>query len=197
MSKLSYSINRAIEELEEMEEKKKSNAIVKVFRIAIYFFKDLWYDYPYVWLRNLNNIITNIKFFWPHISTYRDFDSSYSIDLFCDSLEHLSKGLKRHDHCVLSERNARRCLRAAKQLRKAYAYQSYHDKSYQSLAKNNPFKFNKLDNGYSTMTHEYSVSEEYYTKMFEIVRKRTKNIEQDNKKEAWLYIHKHIQHWWD
>jgi len=88
-------------------------------------------------------------------------------------------------------------MTAAKQLRKAYADEGYNDKSYRYLSKKNPIRFVKLKSGNSQMTHDYSKTEEYYTKMFKVINKRIADNEKKAKLEAWLYINKYIQHFWD
>lgn len=198
MSKLSYHLEQAIEELEESTGKKpKPNSIGVLLRTIRYFVTDLYYDYPHTLYCNIRNIYRNVVFFWPHILKYRDFDYHYSVELFCDSLEHLAHGLKRWDNCVGSDRNYRRCMTAAKQLRKAYADESSQDKSYMALAKVNPIKWIPLKGGMSQMAHDYKKTEDYYSKMFKVINKRTQTSEAALKKEAWEYIHKYIQHWWD
>ena len=88
-------------------------------------------------------------------------------------------------------------MTAAKQLRKAYEDNGHNDKSYMALSKANPIRMVKINSGYSQMTHDYSKTEEYYSKMFTVINKRTSATEKRAKKEAWEYINKHIQSWWD
>ena len=198
MSKFSYHIQQAIDEIEEVTGRAPKPSNIKVLSRTIrYFVTDLYYDYPHKLYCNIKCLYRNVVFFWPHIRNYRDFDYRYSLDLFCDSLEHLAHGLKRWDNCLSSERNYKRCLFAAKQLRSAYADEGYNDKSYRSLSNLNPIKWTPLDNGMTQMGHDYSVSEEYYTKMFKVITKRTNNSEKEAKERAWAYVHKYIQTWWD
>ncbi len=199
MSRLSYKIKQALEEADEMcHPDKKPSLIVKWSRFVRYFVTDLYYDYPYLWVSRVKSIHKNIKFFWPHIKHMRDWDSSYQIYLFCDSLEYLAQGLKNHDNCLHSLRHYRRCLFAAKRLRNAYDDKAHEDKSYQRLSMRNPIRFVKLSNGRgSQMTHDYGNTEEYYTKMFKVIHKRTEASMKAEKEATWMYINKHIQSWWD
>ncbi len=145
----------------------------------------------------LRYIYKNIKFFMPHIIKMRDWDSSYQIELFADSLEYLAKGLKRHNHLVNSIKYYRRCMTAAGQLRRAYNFESYRDKSYRQLSDNNPIRFIRCG-GYSQMTHDYSAKgKEYYEKMYKLINKRLTKKEKEAKQEAWAYIAKHIECFWD
>ncbi len=196
MSKLSYTLQKAVDELDEVQ--KKTNVIIRYFRICTYCLKDLWYNYPHMWISKVNSILRNLEFFLPHILHMRDFDYSYQLNLFCDSLEHLARGLKRYNNGVLSERNYKRCLFAARRLRNAYEDNSYKDRSYASLSKNNPIRFDPLDNGMIQMGHDFSPKgEEYYNKMFKLIHKRVNKVQEAEKKEAVAYLFKYIQHFWD
>jgi hypothetical protein len=199
MDKLSYKIKQAVEEHEIITgQKKKPRLLTLFFRAIEYFLKDLWYDYPYVWLCNLKYIIRNIKFFLPHIIHMRDWDQSYQINLFCDSLEYLAYGLKQSNNHIHSQRTYRRCLFAAKRLRAAYDDKSYNDKSYRRLSEINPIRFVKLNNGMSRMTHEYSKrGKEYYNRMLKLICKRKDAIIKEEKKQAWLYLNKYIESFWE
>lgn len=199
MSKLAYHLQQSIDEMDELTGKKtKPNLVVSYFRRTRDFIKDIYYDYPYRCIHNLISMYKNLRFFLPHIIGMRDFDYSYQLNLFCDSLEYLAQGLKRHDHCVLSERNYKRCLFATKRLRAAYNEESYNDKSYKALVKANPFKFVICANGLGNqLTHNYSKGEEYYSKMYKIINKRLRKTEETEKKEAVAYLFKYIQHFWD
>ncbi len=198
MSRLSNSLEQSLYDLEVMHGKIKPNkGIKRLSRFIYYLVTDFYYNYPHTWYCTIKHFIRNVKFFWPHVLTMKDFDSHYQIQLFCDSLEYLAKGLKRWDNCVGSDRNYKRCMTAAKQLRKAYADDSYNDKSYKALTRANPIRWIKLKSGCSQMTHDYKKTEEYYTKMFKVINKRTSESEARSKKEAWEYINKYIQHFWD
>ena len=196
MSKLGYKIQQALDDVNGTY--KNKSIIIKAYVSVVYFFKDIWYDYPSVWISNVKYIIRNFKLLYPHIVHMRDWDQSYQLNLFCDSLEYLAQGLKRHNNCVHSLRNSRRCLFAAKRLRSAYDDRTYLDKSYRRLTENNPIKFVKLKNGMSRMTHDYGTKgEEYYSKMFKLIHKRQDAIIKEEKKQAWLYLHKHFESFWD
>ncbi len=198
MSRLSDSIQRSIDEMDEASGKKSKPGKLK--RLSRYIYEvvtDFWYDYPRALYCSIRNLYRNVVFFWPHILKYRDFDYHYSLDLFCDSLEHLAHGLKRWDNLKHSQRYYKRCLFASRQLRDAYDDGAWKDKSYQALSKANPIKWVPLKNGMTQMAHDYSKGEEYYTKMFKLIHKRTDKAEKEAKERAWAYIQKHIQHFWD
>ncbi len=193
MSKIGYRLDQALDEAGSWGKKPTFTQRIKAFK---YFFIDLYYDYPHHYTYLIKTYYLNFKFFLPHIINMRNWDSSYQINLFCDSLEYLAEGLK-NGHCLHSKTQYRRCLFAAKQLRKAYADKSYNDKSYVALSKANPIRWVQLKNGNSQIVHDYKKTEEHYTKMFKIIKKRTSATEEKAKTEAWAYINKHIESWWD
>ncbi len=188
MGKLSYKIQRSLDSINEK---------VSISKKIKYFFLDIWYDYPYIWYNQLTCIFTNFKFFLPHIIHMRNWDNSYQITLFCDSLNYLAEGLK-NGHHLNAEKQYKRCLFASAQLYRAYDAHVINDKSYQKLSKNNPIKFVTLKSGHSLMTHDYGIrGEEYYSKMFKLIHKRQEKVIEQNKKEAWEYINKHIESFWE
>lgn len=198
MSTLGYKLKRILREADEMTGKvPQEHLVVRGLRCVLYIVQELWYNHPYIWWNRMTYIWKNLKFFWPHIIKMRDFDSSYQLELFCDSLEYLARGLKSYNNCAGSERNYRRCLFAAKQLRKAYNYKGYMDKSYQALSTANPIRFEKLESGCSLLVHDYKTTEEYYDKMWTVIHKRIDKTEAEAKKDAWAYINKHLNSWWD
>ncbi len=153
-----------------------------------------WYDVRY--------FIRNLPHFLKQAWVWRGFDHAYTIESFCENLELLAKGLASHGNCTLSERNYKRCLTAAAQLRKAYADDFiFTDKSYINWAKNNNIYFEKLDEENPASLYIMKTARkyplEYSQKMQHIIQKRQKKQDATRKKEAWAYIHKHIEMWWD
>lgn len=134
-----------------------------------------------------------------HLYTWADFDHHYTLELFCDSLENLGKGLIRWDNALHARRTGRRALRAASQLRTAYADKyCLEDKSYTYWSKQNPIKWIPVGKlGMCQMSHDYAISEEYSEKMWKTIIKRCDKWEKQRKEEAWKYIHKHLESFWD
>lgn len=188
MSKLLWHIKRSLDNIEG-----KPGTLKKIY----YVLGDLWYNYPHLWIYRTRTIYRNFKFFWPHIINYRNWDSHYTITLLCDSLDDLAKGIKDGCH-VNAEKCYRRCKTAAGMLRNAYDDVGFlKDKSYMYLWKKNRPKFEKLDNGYSVLTREYGNTEEYYNKMYKLISDRLTKVEKERKKEAWEYLHKYVEQFWD
>jgi DNA-directed RNA polymerase subunit F len=54
-----------------------------------------------------------------------------------------------------------------------------------------------LKNGMSEMKTNYITDKKIYNGMYEVARKRSDREEAQAKKEAWEYLHKYIEHFWD
>lgn len=139
----------------------------------------------------------NFKFFLPHIIKMRDWDSGYQIRLFASSLKYLANGIKQQGHLKQCDRIYKRCLIASELLTKAYNFEPWTDTSYRYQSDRNPIVFKPLDNGHTELTHEYAVSKNYYSKMSKVINKRLNNQERNLKKDAWGYINKYIEYFWD
>ena len=140
----------------------------------------------------------------PHLHTWADFDQGYSIDLFCDSLTALGKGLLRWSNHLNAEHCGHRALAAARMLHDAYHYETWEDKSYQNWSSRNVHGWKPYKKGLTQMTttHLYNNAmgmdrEEYSSKMWHLIFDRQKVVEANMKKEAWEFIHKHIESFWD
>lgn len=139
-----------------------------------------------------------------HLYSWADFDHSYSINLFIDALHNLGKGLKRWNNHVNADKCYKRCMAAAAMLKKAYNYHAWEDASYKNHMKRTAHRWGKFRKGLSQMhsDHLYDNAmgmprEEYETKMFHVIHKRQKREEEHMRQEAWAFIHKHIESWWD
>ncbi len=171
---------------------------------------DKWDDFDS--LKERLNI--NVPWMAPHICQWGDYDYSYSIQLFVDSLEALGRGLLRWDNVIGSTRNGRRALTAAAMLKRAYNYESWDDKSYRNWsrrqkhvsipisAKGNTVlrkyaKYFRLDTVHDFGNAMRMDREEYANKMWKIIYKRQQRVEAELKLAAWQYIKKYVEHWWD
>ncbi len=120
----------------------------------------------------------------PHLYTWADFDSYYTIELFCDSLRALGKGLMRWDNTLHSMRTGRRAIIAAEKLHKAYSGNSViDDKSYMYWQKQHPIDFLK--------------GNKRANRIWEVINKRLFKQDKERESAAWAYIHKYIKHFWD
>jgi hypothetical protein len=95
----------------------------------------------------------------------------------------------------------KRCLFASELLRRAYCENEFDDISYKNWRKNNKIVFNKINEGVYKDAFEMGYirkyPEEYSERMYKVITKRLKATSKNRKKEAWEYIHKHIESWWD
>lgn len=140
----------------------------------------------------LKCFLINLKWMIPAAWKFRWWDSHFNVDLFCKSLEITGHNIIKYGNSTVSVKEGRRAIFAAHKLRKSYEYSWTDDKSAMYLFKENPItlKNNKLH-------HEYKQSKEFYNKLYKVMRNRVEKIQAQNKKEAWDYIYKYIDHWWD
>lgn len=139
----------------------------------------------------------NLKWMLPQAWKFRSWDYSFNIELFSTSLEQTGNTIINTGNSINSRKIGRRALFAAYRLRKAYEYSVVDDKSYMYLSRNNRVVFNRTSSGYSVLNRDYKHSQEFYNKLYKVIDKRITKIEKSNKKEAWEYIHKYIEGWWD
>ncbi len=151
---------------------------------------------------DLKAFVRNLPHFIKQAWHWRGFDSHYTIEAFCQNLEKLGSELKRWNNHTGAERNARRCKFAAHLLRKAYA-EDYltSSTSYKKWSENNAIYWEEITEGKHeglyTMKFKRKYSEEYSTKMFKLMYKQEQELTKQRKIEAWAYIHKYVEFWWD
>lgn len=152
-----------------------------------------------------DRLIKNAPWLIRHLYSWEGFDQTYSIDLFVEALHNLGKGLLKWNNHVNSIQCGRRCLTASAMLKKAYNFEAWNDKSYHNWADNNKTWWRKLNKkGLSQlMTNHHKENAmamdkaEYSDKMWKIIHKRQQKTKSTMKAEAWKYIHKHIESFWD
>lgn len=132
---------------------------------------------------------------------WREYDYCYTIEELADNLERIGKAM-RIGHHTNSEQSYRKAVRAAWQLRKAYNYSCVEDTSYKAWNAANPISFEEIQYGedkgsYKVMTRHSRKGKDYSDKMWKVIHRRTEAIEKAKKKEAWEYIHKHIESFWE
>jgi hypothetical protein len=149
----------------------------------------------------------NLPWLLPYMLNWAYWDYYYTIELFTECLWQMGRGIT--DEKVFPSVNhikrGRRAMQASKMLHHAYNYETYMDKSYAQLQRNNPIKFEKVGNGkYSQLVHDYKPNNAmsmdpriYYEKMFRIINKRQDEKEDKLKKDAWDFLNKHICTFWE
>ena len=158
-----------------------------------------WYDYPINWLEELwhkikpyriLNYLKNFKKFNIMAWNYRRWDSTFSIEVFCQLLEDNAKAC-RDGGSFDARKDYRRGMAMAGYLRKAYLeYYTYPSVRY--LLDKNPIKIKNY-----RLTHDYITDEKLFDKMYSLAIKKQREIEQQRKKEAWAYVNKYIEHLWN
>lgn len=129
---------------------------------------------------------------------FRDWDYMYTIDEFADNLERLARSMRDGHHKNTGKKYKKAMLAAAK-LRKAYAYSIANDVSYKAWSDANPISFRKLrkSDTLEVVIEQKKHSEAYSTTMFHLIHKRTQAVEKAQKQEAWAFVAKHIETFWD
>ncbi len=92
-------------------------------------------------------------------------------------------------------------------LKKAYNFEAWDDKSLKNWSSRNKISWKKLKgtkNGLSRMMTDHLKDnamgmdkEDYSSKMWHIINDRQKPVEAAMKRDAWDFIHKYIEHFWD
>lgn len=139
----------------------------------------------------VRNLPTFIKLAW----MWRPWDSGYTINVLTHLLRRQAKSIIKNDNHVGAQRNARRCYTAAGKLEKAYSYDV--DKTISYLLSKNKWCSKPLNNGMYRVETNYVTDKRIYDGMYAAARKRTKIAEARAKKEAWEYLCKYIEHFWD
>lgn len=138
----------------------------------------------------INNFFHNLPMFVVFSWRYRSWDYSYNVEIFVKLLERTGKSLRHHGWSVQSEKCARRCFTAAGLLRKAYLDQDV-DNTLWYLMEQNPISF-----GNRQLKRAYK-NRKIYDGMYNAADKRITKASKELKQEAWQYLNKYIEHFWD
>lgn len=139
---------------------------------------------------NFKSFTINLPFFLKMAWKFRPWDYNYNITLFVKSLEVTAKNIKENDIFIGSQRVYRRAMTAAGLLDRAYNRDISKSQSYF-------LKVIYREDGLLKKSDKYLKRKEFYDKLYEISNKRAKEVEEQAKKEAWEYINKYIEHFWD
>jgi hypothetical protein len=164
--------------------------------------KEKWYDICSWWSRlrivswyyNVKQFLRNLPLFIKLAWNWRSWDSQYTITVFYSLLRKNAQAINQgYNH----RNRYRRCLTAAAKLERAYNFSEINDKGYRYLRETNPCKFEKVGDYYTKLVYDYKISEEYYKKRWNVVHKRVDREEKELKQDAWNYVHKYIETFWD
>lgn len=146
----------------------------------------------------IKQFLKNLPHFVKQAWYWRSWDSAYSIECFCQNLERLGRSLRDVDRHTTAQHQYKRCMTAAWMLRKAYADDKHTDKSVRKWWGNNKPVWREISNSELVqLDYRRKYSKEYSEKMYKVITKRLDAIETQRKQDAWTYIHKHIEQFWD
>lgn len=127
---------------------------------------------------------------------WRPWDSHYTIDVLVKLLKKQAKCLKENDNHVGAQRVSRRCYTAAGLLDKAYNRDI--DKTVLYCIEKRKLEFRQLDNSdLYTLEDTGTFDRRIIKGMEKIATAREKKSEAEAKKEAWAYLCKYVEHFWD
>lgn len=147
-------------------------------------------DYYY----NVRGFKNNLRLFIRLAWGWRPWDSHYTITVLVELLKAQAPCLKSGLH-VRRDQVYRRCMAAAGKLDKAYSKDM--DKTIVYLLQKNSWYTEPISDGMFSMKTKYITDKRIYDGMYEAARKRSEKEEQEAKKEAWEYLNKYIEHFWD
>lgn len=184
MSRLTRVLTRSMKEMkglklstfEKLQDKIDNNGVISFFR-----------DWSMSIRAFFHNLPMFIRFAWG----YRAWDYTYNLEIFIKLLETTGKNLREHGNAINSEKYSRRAYTAAGLLRKAYI--DY------TISKTSSYIYEKY--GYSFMDNykkpETPILERRIKMMQDIADKKEDDDSKKRKEEAWKYVHKYIEHFWD
>ena len=143
---------------------------------------------------NCKAFVRNLYIFIGLAWMWRPWDYHYTITALIVLLKKQAKCLKDNDNHLGSQKTARRCYTAAGLLDKAYNWEV--DKSLIYLMNKNPWYTIKRKACYEMKTR-YITDKKIYDGMYKVARERSNKAEAAAKKEAWEYLHKYIEHFWN
>lgn len=144
---------------------------------------------------NIKNLIINTPMFLGLAWTWRPWDYCYTINVLVKLLTKQASCLKVGVN-VKREKVYRRCMTAAGKLDRAYNRDV--DKVLVYLMNKNPKSFKRIRNGkFYTLETKLVTDKRIYDGMYKVASKRSDKEEAKAKQEAWEYLHKYIEHFWD
>ncbi len=143
------------------------------------------------WYYSLKAFFSNLPMFVRFAWRYRSWDYIYNVEVFVTLIENTGKTLRKHGNALNSEKYARRAFTAAGLLRKAYL-EGYNDKTLLYLNRKNPYTLEGC-----SFKRTVKTEARIYEGMVKIAREREMRVEQEMKADAWVYIHKYLEYFWD
>ena len=143
---------------------------------------------------DIRNFMRNLPHFLKLAWKWHWFDYYYTLGVFCDNLRRMGDKIEKQGNSVLSKRTGRRAKIAANMLDRAYNGNKTTDKSLCNYLTNHS---NMIRDLRGTDIAESKYNREYSDKLFKVIVKRLDESEKRRKEEAWAYLVKYIEHFWD
>lgn len=141
---------------------------------------------------NCKHFFLNIIKFRKELSEYRSWDYGYSIMMFTKSLDDIGNNMIKHSPLVNGVKYGRRAKRAAIYLRKAYDGET--SEAWGRICDKETYDFIDIPNtDLCKMVVRNPVDKRWKDKVVKDMREQ----EVRDKKEAWAYVSKHIERFWD
>ena len=157
---------------------------------------DLWEGSPInTFYYNVKGFAKNLKTFLRFAWCWRPWDSQYTIDLLVELLKMQAKAMKNNDRHINTQKTVRRCYTAAGKLEKAYGRPMDRTLSY--LVRKNPSDFRPVSGNTYMFVQSYTTNKRIYDGMYTAAETRARQEEAAAKTEAWQYLNKYIEHFWD
>ena len=177
---LSRRTIRAIKELEGVK-------LTTTERVAAWFDDNVLVDKVRNGYHNIKTFLVNLIIFVPMAWRWRSWDYDYNLEVFTKLLDETGKHIIKHGNTVNSKKVGRRALIASAKLKKAYG--SYDNKTAHYLYERHGFSVMK--------NYKPKVSERILNGMLKVANKREDSVVEERKKEAWSYVAKYIEYFWD
>ncbi len=141
----------------------------------------------------------NLPHFVKQAWWWREWDSSYTLETFCQNLERLGRSIRETDRHTTSSKSGNRAMYAAHLLRQAYSDEMSKEAIW--WWDRNEFKSEEIlgeeDKGMFRLSMVYRKGrEEYEKKLHKLIRDRDERIVKERKAYAWAYTIKHFERWW-
>jgi len=144
---------------------------------------------------NVENFLRNLPLFIKMAWRWRSWDYIYTINSLCAMLEQSAKMTRKNSHHQGAEKTYRRQLTAAGLIRKAYDDKTDATISY--LIKKNHHFFKRISPNLLELCQKEVTCPRIYDGMYSVAQKRSSDAEQKRKDEAWFYLKKYLENFWD
>lgn len=158
-----------------------------------------WYHYIYhrlldtveyrpTWWIRARHFLRVLPIFVRLARNWRPWDYQYTIEVLCELLKEQAKYMGEKDTFIGSKKAARRAYTAAGLLDRAYS---------ESMDPTMSYVINIMYKRGFNHSDKYLKNKDLYDRLYQTANKRCKEEEARAKREAWEYLNKYIEHFWD